>query len=140
MRRSNTITSRVPGLSSQDMQSSENLRLGTPRDATLMQKDLENGQKVGWTSKFNSMGSNSSSTMNTANSNAAGSATSQVSICLECKDVVDNIARKNDMGNAINNLHITNQEQKVILRTPKTSNNSLARDMRNLHTQSMIIE
>lgn len=145
LRRSNTITSRVPGLSSQAIQSSDTLTHGTHlssrgENPITMPKELENGQKSGWTSKFNSMGSNSSSTVTTGNSNSTGNTTSQINICLECKDVVDNIGRKNNMSNAYNHLDEEENDQKLKLRSQKSSNVSLSRDMRNLHTQSMIIE
>ena len=110
------------------------------RGEETTQKQTESTHNVGWTSKFNSMGSNSSSTLPVGNSNPSASATSQISICLECKDVVDNIGRKNNMCNRIDDIERRDPDQNVILRTPKSSNNSLAREMRNLHTQSMIIE
>lgn len=104
------------------------------------QKELENSQKLGWTSKFNSMGSNSSSTVPVGNSASSANATSQINICLECKDVVDNIGRKNNIVNGVNIMETRCQDQNVILRTPKSSNHPHARDIRNMHTQSMIIE
>ena len=86
------------------------------------------------------MGSNSSSTVATGNSNSTGNTVSQINICLECKDVVDNIGRKNNMSNGYNHLSGEESEEQLKLRTQKSSNVSLARDMRNLHTQSMIME
>ena len=145
LRRSNTITSRVPGFPSQAVQSSDTLTHGTHlssggENPTTAPKELENGHKSGWTTKFNSMGSNSSSTVTSGNSNSTGNANSQINICLECKDVVENIGRKNNMSNGSNHLDGGEYEQTPKLRAPKSSNVSLARDMRNLHTQSMIIE
>ena len=118
---------------------------GTPRykrgeDSYSTQRELENNQKSGWTSKFNSMGSNSSSTAPIGNSASSANATSQINICLECKDVVDNIGRKNNVVNGFNTVETRGQDQNVILRKPKSSNHPHSRDIRNMHTQSMIIE
>ena len=104
------------------------------------QKELENSQKLGWTSKFNSMGSNSNSMVPVGNSTSSANATSQINICLECKDVVDNIGRKNNVVNGVHTMETRVQDQNVILRTPKSSNHPHAIDIRNMHTQSMIIE
>ena len=50
------------------------------------------------------------------------------------------IGRKNNMSNGYNHLDGEENEQQLKLRTQKSSNVTLSRDMRNLHTQSMIIE
>ena len=112
----------------------------TGNDPYMTQASAENGHKQGWTAKFNSMGSNSTASA-TEVSSGVGNPTSSMSICLECKDVVDNIGRKN-MTDYCNQLEVTQLEQhhRMDMRTPKSSVAPLGRELRNLRTQSMIFE
>jgi hypothetical protein len=105
------------------------------------QSSVENGQKTGWATKFNSMGSNSTASLAGVN-NGVGNISSQITICLECKDVVDNIGRKNTANNpnSVDVVDVNDQQKQITMRTSKSSITPLSREMRNLHTRSMIIE
>ena len=127
------------GTLSQDMSRTITGNEKTMGNNCATQDRIDNGQKAGWTSKFNSMGSNSTAST-TGVSNGSANISSQINICLECKDVVDNITRKNT-ANGQNNVDTLDENQKqIFVRTPKSSITPLSREMRNLHTRSMIIE
>ena len=142
LRRSNTITSRVPGSQTTLNPSTAGLPHHLPESNTsivtttnnLAKANGVNGQKAGWSSKFNSMGS--TSTASTTPTVASTGTEKEINICLECKDVVDNIGRKS----LANNFNVEEVEHKVEITTTKSHIHPLAREMRNLHTRSMIFE
>ena len=142
LRRSNTITSRVPGSQTTLNPSTAGLPHHLPESNTsivtttnnLAKANGVNGQKAGWSSKFNSMGS--TSTASTTPTVASTGTEKEINICLECKDVVDNIGRKS----LANNFNVEEVEHKVEINTTKSHIHPLAREMRNLHTRSMIFE
>ena len=143
LRRSNTITSRVPGSQTTLNPSTAGLPHHLPENTSvantikvnnLAQANVVNGQKAGWNSKFNSMGS--TSTASTTPTVASSGTEKEINICLECKDVVDNIGRKS----LSNNFNVEDVEHKVEINTTKSHIHPLAREMRNLHTRSMIFE
>ena len=109
-------------------------------DTPIAQTTSEHVQKVGWTSKFNSMGSTSMAST-TRSSSTVGNVSSQVNICLECKDVVDNIGLKNT-NNSYKQLDVIEQAQQS--NTDDTISNlrmaPLSRETRRLHTRSLIFE
>ena len=142
LRRSNTITSRVPGSQTTLNPSTAGLPHHLPESNTsivtttnnLAKANGVNGQKAGWSSKFNSMGS--TSTASTTPTVTSTGTEKEINICLECKDVVDNIGRKS----LANNFNVEEVEHKVEINTTKSHIHPLAREMRNLHTRSMIFE
>ena len=142
LRRSNTITSRVPGSQTTLNPSTAGLPHHLPESTAsivttndnLPKPNGVNGQKTGWSSKFNSMGS--TSTASTTPTVASTGTEKEINICLECKDVVDNIGRKS----LANNFNVEEVEHKVEINTTKSHIHPLAREMRNLHTRSMIFE
>ena len=142
LRRSNTITSRVPGSQTTLNPSTAGLPHHLPESTTsivtttnnLAKANGVNVQKAGWSSKFNSMGS--TSTASTTPTVASTGTEKEINICLECKDVVDNIGRKS----LANNFNVEEVEHKVEINTTKSHIHPLAREMRNLHTRSMIFE
>ena len=131
----------MPGALPQNMSRSIRGNERVVSNSCATQASVENGQKTGWTSKFNSMGSNSTASI-TGVSNGVGNTSSQINICLECKDVVDNIGRKNtsDGHNSVDVADVHDHQKPFTIRTPKSSVTPLSREMRNLHTRSMIIE
>ena len=105
------------------------------------QKLSENNQKAGWTSKFNSTGSNSMATVTKVAGGVGNNVSSQINICLECNDVVENIRLKN-MNNGYNQLCLVDDPQQynnedIISNLPGLP---ASREVRRLHTRSLIFE
>ena len=118
-------------------------------DTAPDQKTLQHGQKLRWTSKFNSIGSTSAASVTTRASTAvlrvAGdNMNNQVSICLECKDVVENIGLKNKATyiteENVLQPSIAEHIDDSISGLPVQVRLTNCREIRQLHTQSLIFQ
>ena len=116
------------------------------------QTQLEGAAKAHWTSKFNSVGSSptSASIKNLSTAACKGSDENcHISICLECKDVVENIGLRNKAAESVK-LHTNGDTVLSTSFAEHLEDESMLseqlhsplkyRETRQLHTQSLIIE